>query len=278
MPKAMQDLLAASEKSKKKKPTLFYPDQPLRILWDLLQGVIVMYSVVVIPYRIAFESPAKEGWYALELVLDVSFGLDIFINFNTAFYNGQSTEIVSDRRVIADSYCRGWFTTDLLCVIPFDQTGFGKNYKIIKMLKLVRLFKVMKFVEKFEEEGILSPSSVQMQTTALAVFLGAHILACGWYMIGVHSQKFPKVDQLHDPATTNWIENYGMDINDTSPANKASLYIASIYWCFTTLTTVGYGDIVAKSVDEVWYSILAMLFGALGFGKLAWRLAMLTVF
>jgi hypothetical protein len=39
--------------------------------------------------------------------------------FNTAFYNDDS-EIIDDRKEIASSYARGWFSIDLLAIIPFD--------------------------------------------------------------------------------------------------------------------------------------------------------------
>lgn len=40
-------------------------------------------------------------------------------------------------------------------------------------------------------------------------------------------------------------------------APKLLQYVASMYWAFTTLTTVGYGDISAKTVAERIYAIIA---------------------
>jgi hypothetical protein len=39
------------------------------------------------------------------------------------------------------------------------------------------------------------------------------------------------------------------------------LYLVSLYWAFTTLTTVGYGDIAAFSDSEIILSLIWMLFG-----------------
>ena len=79
------------------------------------------------------------------------------INFNTAYFEGR--ELVSDRARIAKNYCNprsgGWFWIDLACVIPFDMIA-GDDFRVIKVLKLVRLLKVMKFVDKFEEEGCVT--------------------------------------------------------------------------------------------------------------------------
>lgn len=38
-------------------------------------------------------------------------------------------------------------------------------------------------------------------------------------------------------------------------------YVASVYWSFTTMTTVGYGDISAKTISERVFAIIGMLMG-----------------
>lgn len=46
------------------------------------------------------------------------------------------------------------------------------------------------------------------------------------------------------------------------------LYLAGIYWAFTVLTTVGFGDIHARTEGEMVICILWMLFG-IGFYSFA---------
>ena len=43
-------------------------------------------------------------------------------------------------------------------------------------------------------------------------------------------------------------------------------YVASIYWAFTTMTTVGYGDVTPQRRSEIIFSIIAMVLGATIFG------------
>ena len=42
--------------------------------------------------------------------------------------------------------------------------------------------------------------------------------------------------------------------------------MASIYWAFTTMTTVGYGDVVVTTTLERGFCIVGMLIGATVFG------------
>lgn len=51
--------------------------------------------------------------------VDVTFVIDILINFRTTFVNGQD-EVVSHPGRIALHYLSGWFLIDLVAAVPFD--------------------------------------------------------------------------------------------------------------------------------------------------------------
>lgn len=57
--------------------------------------------------------------YSHIIAVDVTFVIDILINFRTTFVNGQD-EVVSHPGRIAVHYLSGWFLIDLVAAIPFD--------------------------------------------------------------------------------------------------------------------------------------------------------------
>ena len=74
----------------------------------------------------------------------------------------------------------------------------------------------------------------------------AHIVACLWFFLA----------KLEGFGPDTWIARSGyLDEND------GRLYIAAIYWSFTTMSTVGYGDITAETNIERLLAIVWMLFG-----------------
>jgi hypothetical protein len=79
----------------------------------------------------------------------------------------------------------------------------------------------------------------------------AHVMACGFVMIS-------KYDSLH---TETWLIRNNM-VN--SPNDE--IYITSLYWAFSTMITVGYGDIAPISVKEKIFVIIAMLVACGMFG------------
>lgn len=58
--------------------------------------------------------------------VDVTFVIDILINFRTTFVNGQD-EVVSHPGRIAVHYLTGWFLIDLVAAIPFDLLLVGSD-------------------------------------------------------------------------------------------------------------------------------------------------------
>lgn len=58
--------------------------------------------------------------------VDVTFVIDILINFRTTFVNAQD-EVVSHPGRIAVHYLSGWFLIDLVAAIPFDLLLVGSD-------------------------------------------------------------------------------------------------------------------------------------------------------
>lgn len=79
----------------------------------------------------------------------------------------------------------------------------------------------------------------------IVIMFIAHWIACIFYYIGA--------SQL-DSEPLCWISIAKMQ--DKEIFDK---YVISLYWAFTTMTTVGYGDVVPYTMSEKIYAIFSML-------------------
>lgn len=140
-------------------PYLIYPENKSKGIWDLVMTIILLTSCVITPLDIAFGAELRDQPLSMLIInglTDSFFAIDMLLIFNTAYYN-EEVDLIENRKIIAHKYFHGWFTIDLMAIIPFDvmidASGYnsmariariGRLYKLAKLMKLFRIFKVMK--------------------------------------------------------------------------------------------------------------------------------------
>jgi hypothetical protein len=239
------------------------PNSMFMYFWNTVLLLLMVYVAILMPFRIAFiDSDENPLWSPLENAIDFLFLFDCLLNFNLAYHDDDNS-IVTSRKQIALSYARTWFVIDIISSIPqnllFNFSGFGKTdllrlarlpklYRLIKILRLIKLakfFKQITFIQTLEKFFNINFGITKLLSFLMFTLIGAHCLACMWYMC-------PRIYDEFD----NWIVN--SNLQDESIFR---LYIFSVYWTFTTLLTVGFGDIRAYNIVEYFISVLLMLFG-----------------
>ena len=72
---------------------LIYPEDSFKNGWDLYVAVILIFTCLVTPYRIALIEKDKPGWMWLNYFIDFSFFVDMIFIFNSAYYDEEFNEI-----------------------------------------------------------------------------------------------------------------------------------------------------------------------------------------
>ena len=65
-------------------------DCNFRISWDIFTMFIILYEIIMIPFRLSFEDDESGDLVAFtgsDLVIDIIFMTDIFLNFSTTIYD-----------------------------------------------------------------------------------------------------------------------------------------------------------------------------------------------
>jgi hypothetical protein len=81
---------------------------------------LLLYTAFFTPYKLAFIDEDSLLVGVLEMIVDLSFWLDIVVNFLTAVEDSRGT-LIKDYRRIASMYVSGWFFLDFTACIPVDQ-------------------------------------------------------------------------------------------------------------------------------------------------------------
>ncbi|KAL1430067.1 hypothetical protein MTO96_015547 [Rhipicephalus appendiculatus] len=253
---------------------------PFKAVWDWVILLLVIYTAIFTPYVAAFlldqQRPdsrrnrkyGDDPIVVIDLIVDIFFMIDILINFRTTYVNSND-EVVSHPGKIAVHYLRGWFIIDVVAAIPFDLLLFGSETDetttligLLKTARLLRLVRVARKIDRYSEYGA-AVLLLLMATFALI----AHWLACIWYAIANAERPYrqPKIGWLDHLANAT----HQFYINETQggPSIK-SKYVTALYFTFSSLTSVGFGNVSPNTNMEKIFSILVMLIGSLMYASI----------
>jgi voltage-gated potassium channel len=128
-----------------------------------------------------------------------------------------------------------WFLVDLLAAIPFGVIIPGSPLDLLRLVKLGRIVQTM---QQWWHHYISRWNSLRLLYSAYFIALLVHGLACGWVALR----------SLHQPGA------------------ESNTYLRGLYYCVTTLTTVGYGDITPQNEFEMIFAVMVMVLGVGMFG------------
>ena len=97
---------------------MFYPEDSIKANWELFITIILVWTCIATPARIAFTTEDTTGWAIVKWVTDILFLVDIIIVFFSATQD-DDFRTCDDRKQIAKDYLFGWFFLDLFAIVPF---------------------------------------------------------------------------------------------------------------------------------------------------------------
>lgn len=252
-------------------------------MWDIIISFLIVITILLIPYEVFFVDTVTYGVQTFHFVVDAMFVADVGATFNTAIVDMDHADgrYITNRSIIAAKYLKFWFWVDIVSSIPLDvivesivdhrynTAALFQAIRILRLAKLARLFKLKRLISNFE---FLSSNSslVSFAVLLTQIVFFAHITACLWYSLATNNamNQYATATTIDQRATVSgsnttltWLSAIGMQ---DSP--HGDQYVASIYWTFTTMLAVGYGDIVPVTLSERIFTILCMLSGGILFG------------
>ncbi len=132
---------------------------------------------------------------------------------------------------------------DVICVLPFSLFAFlalGASPVWILVLNLFAIRHVRHIKAYLDCFDSLQPITYRLVPIFVMLPLLVHLIACGWIALGSGTA--------------------GID------SDAVLTYVKAIYWTFTTVTTVGYGDISAKTIAQMLYACSIQVIGVGVFG------------
>ncbi|XP_070447393.1 voltage-gated delayed rectifier potassium channel KCNH1 isoform X4 [Equus przewalskii] len=270
--------------------------------WDWIILILTFYTAILVPYNVSFKTRQNNvAWLVVDSIVDVIFLVDIVLNFHTTFV-GPAGEVISDPKLIRMNYLKTWFVIDLLSCLPYDvinafenvdevsafmgdpgkigfadqippplegreSQGISSLFSSLKVVRLLRLGRVARKLDHYIEYG------AAVLVLLVCVFgLAAHWMACIWYSIGDYEIFDEDTKTIRN---NSWLYQLAMDIGTPYQFNgsgsgkweggpsKNSVYISSLYFTMTSLTSVGFGNIAPSTDIEKIFAVAIMMIGSL---------------
>ncbi|GLD73022.1 potassium voltage-gated channel subfamily H member 8 [Lates japonicus] len=237
--------------------------------WDWLILLATFYVAVTVPYNVCFigdDDDLTRSTTVSDIAVEILFIIDIVFNFRTT-YVSKSGQVIFDARQICIHYLTTWFIIDLVAALPFDLLYAFKVsvVSVVHLLKTVRLLRLLRLLQKMDR---YSQHSTVVLTLLMSMFaLLAHWMACIWYIIGKMEMEANtynwEIGWLHELGKRLELPFYTIEgVNGTgSGPSIRSVYVASLYFTLSSLTSVGFGNVSANTDAEKIFSICVMLIG-----------------
>ncbi|AOP36121.1 cyclic nucleotide-binding protein [Leptospira tipperaryensis] len=214
----------------------------MRIFWDLLIFICILYASVESPLRIVLSYEQGFAVNSLYIVVDLLYFGDILFNiFSPEYIKG---EWIYVRREAIVRYFKTWFFFDFVAAFPFEivaqkilRIDLSLHPYLFLLLGITRIIKVVRIPGILHRLNLAfkpAPGVLRLVLLGFWITIVAHWCAVGWLYM----------DEL-DSFRTGWDE-----------------YVKAFYWTVTTLATVGYGDIVPVNTNQRIYATLVMMLGA----------------
>ncbi|UOF00484.1 cyclic nucleotide-gated ion channel [Bdellovibrio reynosensis] len=196
---------------------------------------------VIGAFLVGFWVPLRLIGYLTDSSVEIMFDLLISLVAGANIYLYFSTT----KRSIKDY--RSWLNLgllcDVICLMPLSLFGlllFNTTYSGLLLFNLLaarHVKHIKSFLDQFDN---LQPIVYRLVPIFVMLPILIHLAACAWIGLGSGSAG-PDPDKLFE-------------------------YVKAMYWAFTTLTTVGYGDISAKTMSQMIFTCGVQVIGVGLFG------------
>ncbi len=212
----------------------------LKIIWEIIVTFCTSVLALFIPLNLLFNLETQSYYIGINIAVTIIFIIDFLYSLNHEIKINNNYSFQKKYGIL--NHSKKWLIIDFISSIPIGLIFPGSVFQLIRLVKLI---KVTHYMIQWRQRKMQYSNIFSLAFFAFWIAHSAHWISCGWLLLrGVNHSK---------DIFTN--------------------YIQSLYWCTTTLSTVGYGDITPENNSQIIYTIFVMVLGVGIYGYIIGKIA-----
>ncbi|GMF14748.1 unnamed protein product [Phytophthora lilii] len=194
--------------------------------WDFIITASIAYVIITTPIKVGFDVQSSGLNYALDVVVDVIYLIEMVLNFFTSYEDDATGEEIKDLDKIRRNYIQSWFLVDAVSSFPSSLVGTTNGLlTMTKILKVARVAKVsdsglVRTVSGHIDRS-MNPSMLRMLKPTVIFLVSQHLIACTYYYIS-----------LNQSVETTWAPTYEIRHSDS----LGKQYVDAFYFAIMVTT------------------------------------------
>lgn len=125
------------------------PENAFKQFWNISLFIMLTMTAIITPIRVCIiDDKDTNDWSSIDMTFNVYFGVDILINFLSA-YSDEKNLIIYCFKSIIYNYLTGWFLIDFVSIFPVEiiSTSDTSYNKLFRLLRIPRLYKLASLIK-----------------------------------------------------------------------------------------------------------------------------------
>eukprot|EP00124_Ichthyophonus_hoferi_P004072 Ihof_evm2s407 gene=Ihof_evmTU2s407 len=225
------------------------PQSNFNTVWKMIMLVSLVVTVIQTPILVAWRFNTKEA-RTVSSITDVLFMIDFCIQFSKGYVDDNRNLIMNQKQSVMH-YLQTWASLDVVSCLPWSLFELHRPFpSAVTLMKMVRILTIRHLLSSVKSLNAVLLTWIRIALIFVSYLCLINTLACVWWYLArsADPSEYPVMNEFPDVSVFIFERSIFFQ------------YTMAIYYIVVTITTLGYGDIVPRSMNQRWFANIILMF------------------